>query len=153
MMSPWLEAAFAKYGWIWIGLSFGFLAKYALLIKQGVRVKARLIIADLLLLPMVALIAYTAASRAGLEGEFAAMVSAFSTVGMDRLVKLLTERFWMKVEAVTLREVARDVVEARGEFRQVDQMRRSAETAAGSRANDGDDHEGRYVHRIGPAQD
>ena len=58
-MGSGFEALFAKYGWVWIGLSFGFLAKYALLIKRGVQVKVRLVLADLLLLPMVALIAFS----------------------------------------------------------------------------------------------
>jgi hypothetical protein len=98
-MSPWLEGLAAKYGWILVGLTFGFAAKYALLIKRGVRVQARLVFADLLLLPMVALIAYWLASRAGFEGEASALFAAFCTVGADRLVKLLTDRFLQRVDS------------------------------------------------------
>lgn len=87
------EAAMERYGWIWVGLTFGFAAKYALLIKRGVPVQPRLVFADILLLPMVALLAYWMASRAGLEAEQRALVAAFFTVGADRLIKLLTERF------------------------------------------------------------
>lgn len=97
-MSPWLEGLAAKYGWILIGITFGFAAKYALLIKRGVPVKARLIFADLLLLPMVLLIAYWIAVRAGAEGETAALFAGFCTVGADRLVKLLTDRFLQRVD-------------------------------------------------------
>ena len=82
-----------EYGWILIGITFGFAAKYALLLKHGVQVKTRLVFADLLLLPLVALIAYWLAARAGVEAEAAALFSAFSTVSADRLVKLLTDRF------------------------------------------------------------
>ena len=92
-MTPLFEGFLAKYGWILVGLSFGFAAKYALLLKRGVRVKLRLVVADILLLPLVALIAYWLASRTGFEGEAAALFAAFCTVGADRLVKLLTDRF------------------------------------------------------------
>lgn len=98
-MTPVLETVLAKYGWILIGITFGFAAKYALLLKRGVQVKARLVFADLLLLPMVALIAYWLATRAGVEAEAAALFSAFCTVGADRLVKLLTDRFLQRVDS------------------------------------------------------
>lgn len=95
-----LEGALAKYGWIGIGLTFGFAAKYALLIKRGVRVKAWLIIADVMLLPIIALIAYWICEAIGLKGETAAVATALSTVGADRLVRLLTERFLKRAEAI-----------------------------------------------------
>jgi hypothetical protein len=126
-MTPWIEAVVAKYGWIAIGLTFGFAAKYALLIKQGVMVKPRLVIADLLILPLVALISFNIATRIGATGEAVALTTAFATVGADRLIKLLTERFWRQVEAATLRDVARDVVESRGELRQATQIATSAQ--------------------------
>ncbi|MBJ7443577.1 MAG: hypothetical protein JHD32_04520 [Sphingobium sp.] len=125
-MGSGFEALFAKYGWVWIGLSFGFLAKYALLIKKGVQVKARLVLADLLLLPMVALIAFSLVTQAGVRNEAAALMTAFCTVGADRLIKLLTERFLARVEAATLRDVAADVVESRGDLRNAVQTRISA---------------------------
>jgi len=124
------EALFAKYGWVWIGLSFGFLAKYALLLKKGIKVKARLVLADLLLLPMVALIAYSLVTQAGVKGEAVALITAFCTVGADRLIRLLTERFLAKVEAVAMRDVAADVVESRGELRNALQTKISAESLA-----------------------
>jgi hypothetical protein len=126
-MGTGFEALFAKYGWIWIGLSFGFLAKYALLIKRGVKVQARLVLADLLLIPMVALIAYSLVSQAGVKGEAAALLTAFCTVGADRLIKLLTERFLARVEAATMRDVAADVVESRGDLRNAVQTKISAQ--------------------------
>lgn len=97
-MTPLFEGFAAKYGWIIMGITFGFAAKYALLIKRGVRVRARLVFADLLLLPMVALLAYWLAARAGLGGETGAVVASFCAVGADRLIKLLTERFLQRVD-------------------------------------------------------
>jgi hypothetical protein len=89
----------AKYGWVWIGVTVGFAAKYALLIKKGVKVRAWLVFADLLLLPLVALIAYWLATRIGWDAEARALLSAFCAVGADRLVKLLTDRFLQRVDS------------------------------------------------------
>ena len=135
-MGPGLETIVGKYGWIWIGLTIGFAAKYALLIKKGVKIKAQLVIADLLILPLVALIAYTLASQTGVDGEAAALVTAFVTVGADRIIKLYTERFFRQVEAFTLRDVARDVVESSGELRQATQKVRSARRLVGQQEGD-----------------
>ena len=97
-VTPWIEAAVAKYSWIWIGLTFGLAAKYALLIKRGVRLRPSLIAADLLLLPLVALISFSIVSQLGADGETAALLTALATVGADRLVKLYTERFFAQVQ-------------------------------------------------------
>jgi hypothetical protein len=114
-VSPWIETAFAKYGWIWIGLSFGLAAKYALLIKRGIRIRVALVIADLLLLPMVALIAFSLTSRLGADGEAAALLSALATVGADRLVKLYTERFLDRVDSELRAVVDRQRADIRNE--------------------------------------
>jgi hypothetical protein len=63
-------------------------------------VRAWLVFADLLLLPIIALIAYWICERAGLVGESAALVTALSTVSADRLLRLLTERLLQRAEAV-----------------------------------------------------
>ncbi len=126
-MEPMLNAALAKYGWIWIGLTFGFLAKYALLLKKGVKVKARLVFADILLLPMVALIAYWLATLAGVDGEVRALWAAFCTVGADRLVKLLTDRFLQRVDS-EVRIIADETI---GRVRQEVQAERSAAAVIG----------------------
>jgi hypothetical protein len=104
-VSPWIETAIAKYGWIWIGLTFGLAAKYALLIKRGVRVRPVLFIADLLLLPLVALIAYSVIHQSGASGEAAALLTALATVGADRIVKFYTDRFVDQIAAATDRFV------------------------------------------------
>jgi len=129
-VSPVFEAVVAKYSWIWIGLTFGFAAKYAMLIKRGIKVQARLVIADLLILPLVALISYSLCRQAGADGEAAALVTAFVTVCADRVIKLYTERFMRQVEAVTLRDVAKDVIESSGELRQAVQKVESAKAVA-----------------------
>ena len=125
------EALAAKYGWIWIGLTIGLAAKYALLLKRGVRIKLSLILADVLLLPMVALIAFWLAKQAGAQAEAAAMMTALATVGADRIVKLYTDRFVAQVEAMTLRNLTRDVVESKGELRNAVQTEISARRLTG----------------------
>lgn len=148
------EAAFVKYGWVWVGLTCGFAAKYALLMKRGVKVKARLVAADLLLLPMVALVAYSMIVRAGAAGELAALLTAFCTVGADRLIRLLTERFFLQVQAATLRDVRTEVIESSGDLRQtmatVDAARSLAAQQRGEAPVEGDDAAGRLVHRLPP---
>lgn len=106
-MWPWFEAAIDRYGWIWIGLTFGFAAKYALLLKQGVRIRPVLVFADLLILPMVALIAYWAITQVGVNGEGSALLTAAATVCADRIVKLYTERFMRQVDALIADEATR----------------------------------------------
>lgn len=106
-MTPWGEALIAKYGWIWIGLSFGFAAKYALLIKRGIKIKPALVLADILILPMVALISYWLVTRAGVDGEGAALIASGATVGADRIVKLYTDRFVRGVSDIMTDEATR----------------------------------------------
>lgn len=120
---PTFEVLFAKYGWIWVGLTFGFSAKYALLMKRGEQVQARLVVADLLLLPMVALIAYWIASWAGARAELCALLTAFCTVCADRLVKLLTDRFLQRVDSEVQAMAERTI----GKVRQEVQVTRSGE--------------------------
>lgn len=121
-MTPWLEAVVIRYGWIAIGLTFGLAAKYALLIKRGVKLRPALFLADLLLLPMVALVAYFIASRLGAHEEMRALLTAFCTVGADRIITKLTERFAREVES-EIEQVARRVT---GEVRNAVQTEQSA---------------------------
>ncbi|EQA96866.1 hypothetical protein [Sphingobium baderi] len=137
-MTPWPEAFIAKYFWIWIGLTFGLAAKYALLIKRGVKIKPVLVLADLLLLPMVALIAFWLVSQAGVHGEGAALMTAAATVGADRVVKLYTDRFLRQVDAALMESV----VQHKAAIREEVQTEMSAERvvhdiATGKRPLDG----------------
>ncbi|NML88767.1 hypothetical protein HHL26_06760 [Sphingobium sp. TB-6] len=106
-VSPAIEAFAVKYGWIVIGLTCGLAAKYALLMKKGVKIRGYLLLADLLLLPMVALIAYWLIGRMGIEGEAAALVASAATVGADRIVKLVTDRFVRQVDVMIADEATR----------------------------------------------
>lgn len=106
-MSPWFEAAIDRYGWIWIGLTFGFAAKEALLLKKGVRIRPVLVFADLLILPMTALIAYWVITQVGVKGEGSALLTAAATVCADRIVKLYTERFMRQVDTLIADDAAR----------------------------------------------
>jgi len=134
----WLEAACYRYAWIAIGLTFGLAAKYALLIKRGVKIKPVLVLADLLLLPMVALIAFWLVSQAGVHGEGAALMTAAATVGADRVVKLYTDRFLRQVDAALMESV----VQHKAAIREEVQTEMSAERvvhdiATGKRPLDG----------------
>lgn len=151
--SGW-EAWFVKWGWVIIGLSCGFAAKYALRIKRGLKVKPWQVFADLLLVPMVGLIAYALATKLGAEGEWRALLSGFCMVGADRLVGIATDWFLLKLQAATLRDVRAEVIEESGELRQtvatVDAARSLVAQRRGEAPPEGDDHKGRLVHRVPP---
>jgi len=55
----------------------------------------------------VALISYWMISRAGVDGEGAALITAGATVGADRVVKLYTDRFVRQVGDVITDEATR----------------------------------------------
>lgn len=148
------EAWFVKWGWVVIGLSCGFAAKYALRIKRGLRVKPWQVFADILLLPMVGLIAYAIGSRLGVDGEVRALISGLCMVGADRLVGILTDWFLLKVQAATLRDVRQEVIDENGELRQTiakgDAARSLAAQQRGEAPPEGDDFAGRRAHRFPP---
>lgn len=112
------EAWFAKWGWVVIGLTCGFAAKYALRIKRGQRVKPVQVFADVLLLPMVGLIAYAIVGRIGVEGEVRAMFAGLCMVGADRLIAIMTDWWLRKVQAAALRDVDLELIERSGQVRE-----------------------------------
>lgn len=97
-MTPVFESLLAKYGWILLGVTCGLAARYALPLKKGVRIRPWMVMSDILLLPMVALIAFTLVKQSGLQAEAAAMIGALCAVGADRLVKFYADRFVQKVD-------------------------------------------------------
>lgn len=117
-MTPWVEAAIAKYGWIAAGILFGFGAKYGLLMKRGKPITFRMIAADMLLVGMVSLIAFNLVARMGVEGEIAALIASLVAVGADRAVRIMTDRFWAQVDAA----MDRDLVERKARLREVEQV-------------------------------
>lgn len=148
------EAWFAKWGWVVIGLTCGFAAKYALRIKRGQRVKPLQVFADVLLLPMVGLIAYTIVGRIGVEGEVRAMLAGLCMVGADRLIAVMTDWWLAKLQVAALREVNLDVIDRSGEVRQtlakVDAARSLAAQQRGEEPPEGNDPGGRLAHRLPP---
>lgn len=147
-VSPWIEAAVVKYGWIWVGVTFGFAAKYGLLMKKGRPITARMVVADMLLIGMVALIAFNVVTRAGLHGEASALVTSLVAVGADRSIRLLTDRFWRQVDAALP-----DFRDQKGELRQMDQVHASRGYFTGAvdpSEHEGDDYDGVHFHKVPP---
>lgn len=123
MLTGWVEAALAKYGWIAAGVFFGFAAKYGLLMKRGRPIRFRMIVADMLLVGMVCLIAYNLVSRMGVTGEIAALISSLVAVGADRGVRIMTDRFWSQVDNA----LGQAVVQRKAEIREEIQVEMSAD--------------------------
>lgn len=142
-VSPWFEAAVIKYGWIWVGVAFGFGAKYGLIMKRGKPITARMIVADALMIGIVALVAYWIVSRMGVDHEAAALVTALVAVGADRGVQRLTDRFWQQVETAMPDPVAVKALE-----RELQQMRRSDARLRGEADFDSNDSGGLHVHHV-----
>lgn len=122
-MTPLVEAAFAKYGAIGIGLVVGTGAKYGLTLAEGRKITFRLILIDGLLIGMVALIASTVCERLHIEGNTAAMVASLFAVSSDRVLRMIRERFLRRVDA----ELQIDLARVKGEVRQAAQMELSGE--------------------------
>lgn len=148
------EAWFAKWGWVVIGLTCGFAAKYALRIKRGQRVKPLQVFADVLLLPMVGLIAYAIVGPIGVEGEVRAMFAGLCMVGADRLIGGMTDWWLGKLQVAALRDVNLDVIDRSGEVRQtlakVDAAQSLAAQQRGEDPPEGNDPGGRLAHRLPP---
>jgi hypothetical protein len=66
-LTAWLD----RYGWLAFGLAGGMLAKYALRVKRHRPIHLSLVLADIALLPVVALIAFSLAERIGAAAEAA----------------------------------------------------------------------------------
>ena len=121
-MTPWIEAAAAKYGAIGIGLIVGTGAKYGLTLAEGRKITYRLFIIDVLLIGMIALIASNVCERAGIAGNAAAMVSALFAISSDRVLRMVREKFLRRVDD----EFRTLVDEHRGELRNEIQAEMSA---------------------------
>lgn len=116
-MSPWFEGMLAKYGAILLGVSIGTAAKYGLTLGEGRPVTWREVLSDMLLVPMICLIAAFGATKFGADVTTVAVIAAFLAVSSDRGIRLLRERFIQRMSA----EV--DVLtKKKGEIRQVSQM-------------------------------
>lgn len=116
-VSPWIEGLAAKYGAVLLGVSIGTAAKYGLTLGEGRPITWREVASDLLLVPMICLIAAFGATRLGAEVTTISVMSAFLAVSSDRAIRMLRDRFMQRVSA----EV--DLLgKKKGELRQLSQM-------------------------------
>lgn len=128
-MSPWIEGIVAKYGAVVLGVGAGTAAKYKLSISDGRNLTWGEVASDLLLVPMVILIAAYVGAKLGAEPHLQAVLAAFLAVSSDRLIRLLRERFIQKVDQQTrvseLGEVRQQTQAGLSEVRaEIDQIKR-----------------------------
>lgn len=128
-MSPWIEGIVAKYGAVVLGVGAGTAAKYKLSISDGRNLTWGEVASDLLLVPMVILIAAYVGAKLGAEPHLQAVLAAFLAVSSDRLIRLLRERFIQKVDQQTrvseLGEVRQQTQAGLPEVRaEIDQIKR-----------------------------
>jgi hypothetical protein len=100
-MSPYIEGLIAKYGAVVLGVGVGTAAKYKLTLGDGKKVTPGEVASDLLLVPMVILIAAYAGQKLGAEPHLQAVMAAFLAVSSDRLIRLLRDRFVQRVDRET----------------------------------------------------
>jgi len=111
----------AKYGAVLLGVSIGTAAKYGLSMGEGRKVTTGELISDLLLVPLICLIAAFIGIRLGADPMTMAVISAFCAVSSDRLIRMMRERFIQRVAT----EI--DVIQQhKGELRQSSQIELSA---------------------------
>lgn len=126
-VTPIWETLSVKYGAVGLGLLAGILAKYGLTLSKGRLITWRMMLADALLMGVVALASVAAVDKLGLTGANASLLSALLAMTSDRVIRVMRERFLQRVEAQIYRDVAADVIDSRGEVRQAAQMRMSAD--------------------------
>jgi len=120
-VSPWIEGLVVKYGAVLLGVSIGTAAKYGLTMGEGRKVTTGELVSDLLLVPLVCLVAAFIGIKFGADPMTMAMISAFCAVSSDRLIRLMRERFMERVAT----EI--DVIQQhKGEMRQSSQIEQSA---------------------------
>lgn len=106
-MSPWAEGLLVKYGAVLLGVGVGTAAKYSLSRGEGHKITVGEVISDLLLVPMIVLIAAFSAVKMGLDPMSACVLASFMSLSADRLVRLMRIRFLQRVDAELRREIER----------------------------------------------
>jgi NhaP-type Na+/H+ or K+/H+ antiporter len=86
-----LGDAVARYGAIAVGLTVGTAARYGLAITDGKPLTWKGVLADMLLLGLVALMAVLVSDRLGLSGDTQAFAAALLSLSSDRMIKLLRQ--------------------------------------------------------------
>ena len=97
-MSPWFDAALAKYGSIAFGVIVGTTAKWALVLAEGRNLTLRMVAIDFMLAPFVAMLTYYASAKLGMASDSAGMMGALFAVASDRVVRLVRVRFLQKMD-------------------------------------------------------
>lgn len=96
-VSEGLAAILAKYGAVLLGVGAGTAAKYKLTLSDGRKLTWGEVASDMLLVPMVVLIAAYVGAKLGAEPHLQAVMAAFLAVSSDRLIRILRERFIQRV--------------------------------------------------------
>lgn len=96
-VSEGLAAILAKYGAVLLGVGAGTAAKYKLTMSDGKRLTWGEVASDMLLVPMVVLVAAYVGAKLGAEAHLQAVMAAFLAVSSDRLIRILRERFIQRV--------------------------------------------------------
>ena len=127
-----LAAIFAKYGAVLLGVGAGTAAKYKLTLSDGKSLTWGEVASDMLLVPMVVLVAAYAGAKVGAEPHLQAVLAAFLAVSSDRLIRILRERFIQRVAKETeipgVNERFQETQKAISELNtEVDQIKRGAE--------------------------
>lgn len=97
-MSPWFDTFWARYGSILVGIGIGTAAKWALVMAEGRNLTWRTLAIDMLLAPMVALLAVYGSVKFGMDPHTSAMLGALMSIASDRVVRLVRIRFLQKVD-------------------------------------------------------
>jgi len=97
-VNDWL----ARYGAIALGIGIGTSAKYGLALSEGKIPSWRGVIADCLLMGMVALLALFVTDRMSLSGSSATLCASLFAISSDRVIRLIRDRFERKVQEVEI---------------------------------------------------
>lgn len=100
-VSEGLAAILAKYGAVLLGVGAGTAAKYKLTLSDGRKLTWGEVASDMLLVPMVVLVAAYVGAKLGAEPHLQAVLAAFFAVSSDRLIRILRERFIQRVAKET----------------------------------------------------
>lgn len=132
-MNDWFSDFLADFGAISAGVFFGFAAKYGLLVGDGIVIRLRNIVGDILLLGVVVIFAVWFIQRVHFGGVDAVAISALFALASDRTVKTI-KRWWLNQVETRLQIQA---VDARGELRNLVQAAQSAAELAEAAKNQG----------------
>ncbi len=99
----WGSGLIDRYGATIVGLTIGTAAKYGMMLSEGRKPRPSGLLADILLFGMLGLIALSVGDVTALFGvslsiNARVLSGALAAVGSDRLVRLVADRYFKKVE-------------------------------------------------------